>query len=254
MPDATIVQLVTLPNGKRVRCYWGAGVWLGTVYARATDAAFPDDDYAPEHLDRSTVVGEKHNPNHQPAGGPDGGQFAPSDGGDGGSGDADAVAGAIERLPAHGLAELVNDPSWRKSPLQIGGTPLPGRNAGSWTDARGEIEAILPAFDSLVRNAETRDMAFSKIKTYQTWVKTDRLAYVNDRWAEMSDKPLGVVVHHGGSNWLVDGNHRATVAKLRGQDTISVFYADLDAAPSPARGGRLPHGYQPSPRIRVPER
>ena len=111
---------------------------------------------------------------------------------------------------------------WLKNPLNVVGGPS---DAAGWTDARGDVlQALTDAgpFEKLFKNGTVETVEIAQLSTYQRFVREPNLEYNLERNVS-GDKPVGVVFHHGGRDWLVDGNHRVSVSALGGATTVSVI-------------------------------
>jgi SPP1 gp7 family putative phage head morphogenesis protein len=171
----------------------------------------------------------------------EGGQF--TDGG--GSSDssprgefsAHSAAGAAASLKSHGDAALVEFYDARATPLTLGSAAEPD---AKWTADRAVVEealttalgvdsreAFIQRFGEAVKAGKIEDVRIDDLRTYQTWVGLPRLAA---HISKSDNGPAGIIFHHGGKDWILDGNHRLSVLKLGGATHASVIRITPDPA------------------------
>lgn len=102
-----------------------------------------------------------------------------------------------------------------RNPLKVSGAVDPSYPA--LTDASMEVgDAIqrLGDFQQAVAAGRIEELDPRELLTYQTYVNR---AILRAKLKTFDlGKPVGVVFAHGGKDWLVDGNHRTTIAVLGG--------------------------------------
>ena len=83
-------------------------------------------------------------------------------------------------------------------------------------------------------NSAIQDVSLSKLETRQDWVEVDKLLAMNEKFKglkldtiEESVTDSIKALEYNGHLYLIDGNHRATLAKLRGYDKLKMVVIKL---------------------------
>lgn len=161
------------------------------------------------------------------------GQFCDTSGGGaaGGSADpqGDALVGArssLAALPTHAHSEKLASAygTIKDNPLQVSGEPTA---SPFWTSGKAEAEAATAGrdFGWQVRNGSVEEVDVSSLHSYQTWVGEKRVReHIDGGMLDQGVKtgPIATIVHAGGKDWIVDGNHRLSASKLLGRKKVTV--------------------------------
>lgn len=134
---------------------------------------------------------------------------------------AKEVAAAVDAVPRHASDALADYPDYEagKSPLnQVGEST----RSPAWTDEKPAVEEAFGDYATAFNHGVAETMAIDDLSTYQTFVSKARLRKLAKAGVDY-DKPVGVVFEHAGKQWLVDGNHRTSLAKLSGRTSVKVI-------------------------------
>ncbi len=152
------------------------------------------------------------------------GKWGVGDGSDPASGTSEAVSTVtpqINALPAHPSKKLAEYEGFKAvvNPLNQSGEAT---RSPAWTDDKPEVEEAFGVYSEAFAKGTVEDVKIDSLVTYQTFVSSDRLRAIAEKGVDFSE-PVGVVFHHKGQDWLVDGNHRTTLAKLMGKSHVKLI-------------------------------
>lgn len=96
--------------------------------------------------------------------------------------------------------------------------PYSGENLSS------RLQRLYGDLDADVK-PEVQNVLVNGLKSVQDWVYKDRLKAIDKKYANMDDivsgKNTGIVVlNYRGQNYVLDGNHRASIAMMRGVNVL----------------------------------
>jgi hypothetical protein len=151
---------------------------------------------------------------------------------------------SIDALPRHSNEVLASHPGFEGHAIPLHMVGVSTRSP-AWTDDKPEVEAAFGSFSEAVAHGTPVEMNIDDLSTYQTFVSGVRLHELEERGVDFS-KATGVVFDHGGHHWLVDGNHRTTIAQLAGRKTVNLIKIQATHLVTAAQKKRTSDQYEPS--------